>query len=172
MRASRRCRFPSCFFFTGLHDEYHAPNDTADTLNPAGAARIIDLGQRVVLACATRAEKFEFNSEGASEQGAATGDGPSRPRMRVRFGIQPGDYAGEDGVMVGGVTEGGTAAEAGVQKDDRIVKWNGKDVTTVRSWMELMGGHRPGDEVEFVVVREGKEVQLKAKMKSARQGNQ
>ncbi|HLO39633.1 MAG TPA: M28 family peptidase [Phycisphaerales bacterium] len=163
---------PVLFFFTGLHEEYHAPSDTADTLNAEGAARIIDLGQRVVLACATRAENFEFNAESASEQNAASGDAPARPRMRVRFGIQPGDYSGEDGVMIGAVTEGGTAAEAGVKAGDKLTKWNGKDVTTVQSWMALMGEQRPGDEVEFVVVRDGKEVTLKAKMKSARQTNQ
>ncbi|HRJ50773.1 MAG TPA: M28 family peptidase, partial [Phycisphaerales bacterium] len=41
---------PVLFFFTGLHEHYHAPSDTADTLNAPGAARVVSLVQSIALA--------------------------------------------------------------------------------------------------------------------------
>lgn len=163
---------PVLFFFTGLHEQYHAPSDTPDTLNPEGAARIVSLVQQIALAAATRPENFEYNGDAESAQSAATGDAPARPRVRVRFGITPGDYAGEDGVLVGEVSEGGSAAEAGVQKGDRMIKWGDQPLTTVQSWMPLLSNHRPGDKVDIVVVRDGKEVTLTVTLKGRRDGSQ
>lgn len=163
---------PVLFFFTGLHENYHAPTDTADTLNAAGAARVVSLVQSIVLAAATRSENFVYNGDAESQPSAAMGDRSSAPRTRVRFGITPGDYAGEDGVLVGDVSEGGSAAEAGILKDDRLIRWNGEALTTVQSWMPLLAKHAPGDTVEIVLVRDGTEMTVTATLKSRRTGNQ
>ncbi|MBL8964346.1 MAG: M28 family peptidase, partial [Phycisphaerae bacterium] len=163
---------PVLFFFTGLHEHYHAPSDTADTLNAPGAARVVSLVQSIALAAATRRENFVYNGDAESQPSAAMGDRASAPRTRVRFGITPGDYAGEDGILVGDVSEGGSAAEAGIRKDDRLIKWNGESISTVQSWMPLLSKHEPGDKVEIVLVRDGQEVTVTATLKSRRTSNQ
>ena len=83
----------------------------------------------------------------------------------VRFGIRPDSYDDDlTGILVGGVTEGGSAEKAGVQAGDILVGWNENTVEDVRGWMELLREHDPGDVVAITVVRDGKQVQLKARL--------
>ncbi|MDX2132264.1 MAG: M28 family peptidase [Planctomycetota bacterium] len=154
---------PNLFFFTGLHREYHTPADVAELVNVEGAVQIADLVSRVALDAAQRPEKFEFDS--GRERAADADEPPPAPRtgLRVRFGIMPGDYAGEDGVLVGDTTGPDTpAAKAGLKAGDRITRWNGEKVTTIEQWMGLMAKNNPGDVVEIVFVREGAEQTTKA----------
>lgn len=90
--------------------------------------------------------------------------GPSMATMRVRFGIRPGYGETEPGVLVEGVSEGGSAAAAGLKEGDRMIKWNGKAIADIRGWMELLATHNAGDEVEVTVVRNGVETVLKARL--------
>ncbi len=167
---------PVLFFFTGLHEEYHSPKDTAETLNPSGAARIVELVDQIALACATRAESFEYNGDATSQESAATTDPAQAPapraRAKVSFGIMPGDYAANDGVLVGDVTKGGSAEEGGILKGDRMIKWGGQALTTVESWMPLLTKAEPGDKVDIVVIRDGKEVTVTVTLKARKTTNQ
>lgn len=158
---------PNLFAFTGLHREYHTPADTADTINIEGGARVADLVYRLALDAAMRPEPFAFASPGQDDEGTEADEPPPAPRqtggLKVRFGIMPGDYAGEDGVVVGDLSGAELpAAKAGLKAGDRIVKWGGEKVTTVEVWMGLMMKNNPGDEVEIVYVRDGAEHTTKA----------
>ena len=62
------------------------------------------------------------------------------------------------------MTEGGSAELAGVQAGDVLVGWNESSVEDVRGWMSLLREHEPGDVVAITVVRDGKQVQLKARL--------
>ena len=85
----------------------------------------------------------------------------------MRFGIAPGNYADtEPGVLVGGVSEGTTAAKAGVQKGDRIIKWGGEELADVVAMMDRLASHNPGDHVQIVALRDGKEVTLNLVMQA------
>ncbi len=116
-------------------------------------------------------------SPAATSPGAAT-PGATDPALgpvggvRVRFGIMPGDYSGsEPGILVGGVTPGGSADKAGIKVNDRMIKWNGKALPDVESWMPLLSEHKPGDKVEIVLVRDGKEVTVTAELQARGGGN-
>lgn len=169
---------PVLFVHTGLHEEYHSTRDTADTINTEGGARVADLAARMAFGLATMPEKLEFtNARGkagakAGEQprahGEEGGDNPQNDdddrqsmgprRSGVRFGIAPGDYSGSEvGVLVGDVIDGLPAQKAGLQKGDRIIKWNDKDVESVEGWMPLLMAGKPGDKVTIVYIRDGAE---------------
>lgn len=150
---------PVLFFFTGLHEQYHAPTDTADTVNVEGAVRVADLVGDVALALAGRAEPLTFRSTGtASRQGSLKG-------VSVRLGIAPGNYADDQpGVSVGEVYPETSAALAGIVKGDRLIRWGGEELADVGAMMERLGAHKPGDIVEIVVVRDGKEITFQVKM--------
>ncbi|MCC6429026.1 MAG: M28 family peptidase [Phycisphaerales bacterium] len=164
---------PVLFCFTGLHEQYHSPADTADTLNAHGAARIVSLVDEFAMLCATRPERFEYNGEAESEQSAATGDeAPRQPRSRIRFGIMPGDYSGNDGILVGDVTEGTSADEAGIKKGDKLTKWNGEALSSVESWMPLLAKHSPGDVVDVTLLRGEEEIVVKVTLKARRGSTQ
>lgn len=163
---------PVLMFFTGFHREYHQPSDVAWTINGVGAVRVVDLVHRIALAAAMRTEPLKFagqeraeNDRGGDQGAVPTALAPAGGQ--VRFGIAPGTYAeGAEGVVVGDVYEGTSAAEAGLKVGDRIVRWNGKALENVEAWMPLLQAHKPGDVVEIVFVRDGKEMTTKATLKA------
>lgn len=163
-------KLPVLFFFTGLHREYHTPQDTGFTIAQLGAGKVIGLVYRIALAAAQRPDRWEFTPR--REQAAANdhaGDQPVQPKGvgRVRFGIAPGSYSDDKpGVEVGDVYEGTPAAEAGIKVGDRMIKWNGKEVANVEEWMPMLSNHKPGDVVDVTLLRDGKEITLKVTLKA------
>ena len=85
-----------------------------------------------------------------------TDGGTVRSGFRVRVGTIP-DYSRESGGMaITGVREGSPAAKAGLRGGDIIVKLGPHDIEDVYGYMYALGGFEPGDEVEVVVLRDGK----------------
>ncbi len=157
---------PVLFFFTGLHDQYHMPSDTFDTVNYEGGARIANLVGDVAFSLATRAEALPFTSTGSRQMGTLRGS-------RVRFGIAPGAY-GDDktGVLVGEVYPETSAAKAGILKGDRIIRWAGEELVDVQDMTNRLSNHKPGDIVDMVVVREGKETNVRVTLTARQSRNQ
>jgi predicted metalloprotease with PDZ domain len=98
----------------------------------------------------------------------APGTSVSRTGMKFRFGIMPGNYEDDqDGVEVGEVYEGTSAAAAGIKKGDRLMTWNGKKIESVENWMEHMAPHKAGDVVDVGVLRDGTVISIKVTLKPA-----
>jgi len=64
------------------------------------------------------------------------------------------------GALVSGVEPNSSAANAGVNSGDLIIKYNGKKVKNLLHLRSLVKGSEINKEVEMVVVREGKELTL------------
>ena len=60
--------------------------------------------------------------------------------------------------IVTGVTENGSAKDAGLKENDVIIKFDGTLVNTVAELQEQVGKHRPGDKVTITYIRNGKEI--------------
>lgn len=177
---------PVLHFFTGLHEQYHTPRDTVDTINVPGAVQVVDVVENVALALAQRPEALAFQStdrkkaapqkDGDTEAPQAAAQPDKKPDsqpgalgggVKVRFGIAPGNYAeGEQGVEVGEVYPGTAAAEAGIQPGDRLMRWNGKEIGDVANWMEFLTEHKPGDVVDVTIKRKGEESTVRVTLKS------
>ena len=146
---------PVLFFFTGITDEYHTPRDRAHTLNPRGAAQIITLAgefARELVAEPTRIT-FQENTRGRRSAG--------RPASPVRLGIQPSYTAELDtGIALAGVSEGTSAADAGLRAGDVLLAWNEEELTGGRRLMELLRESKPGEAVTFVVQRDGTNIEV------------
>jgi S1-C subfamily serine protease len=161
---------PALFAFTGLHEEYHRITDTPDTINFDGAVQIVDLVYRIILDASTYEPGFPFTTatgrkpgENASRDNNDQNQGQSMRGVGVRFGIAPGDYAGnEEGVLIGEVLANLPAEKAGLKKDDLMIRWNDKNLVDVEGWMGMLGQHKPGDEVTIVYKRDGQEFTTKA----------
>jgi hypothetical protein len=156
---------PVLFAFTGTHSDYHRPSDDTELVNFEGMTRIANLGELVLLDLARRPERPAFVKL------------PSRPMggLAARGGRGSGAYLGtrpaygeEDikGVKLDGVSEGSPAEKAGLKAGDIIVKFDGKAVGSIEDYMEHLGGRKPGDTVEVVIQREGKEESLKVTLGS------
>jgi len=61
------------------------------------------------------------------------------------------------GVLVTGVTEGGSAADAGLKEDDVIIAIGNVTVNTTAELQEQVGQHRPGDRTTIRYIRNGRE---------------
>ncbi|MBZ0241627.1 MAG: PDZ domain-containing protein, partial [Bacteroidales bacterium] len=58
------------------------------------------------------------------------------------------------GVFVAGVMENGGAEAAGIEADDIITHVDGVEVNTLSQLLEVVGQHRPGDEVTVRIIRD------------------
>lgn len=147
---------PALSAFTGAHEDYHTPGDTADKINYEGAARITRLMALIARSIVTSEEAPDYViMEAPKNQGARTG-------LRAYLGTIP-DYAQGDikGVKLSGVSPIGPAAKAGIKGGDIIVKLAGKDVQNIYDYTYVMGELKIGAETTITVLRDGKEVTVK-----------
>ncbi|MGD9689600.1 MAG: M28 family peptidase [Phycisphaerales bacterium] len=162
---------PVLAFFTGFHADYHMPSDQFHTINTPGAVRVVRLVTALATMLAGRHEPLTFTrARGPSSARDLGGDNPTgqtRTTFRVQFGIRPGTYEDDKpGVPVGDVTEGTSAAEAGIKTGDRLVRWNGEDIEDIRGWMRMLRAAAPGDIVHVVVIRNGEELTIPVTMRA------
>jgi S1-C subfamily serine protease len=78
------------------------------------------------------------------------------------LGTRPAYGENVEGVKLEGVSDGSPAQKAGLQGGDILIKFAGSKITDIETYMTALSAKKPGDEVEIVVNRDGKEVTLKA----------
>lgn len=150
---------PVLFAFTGTHPDYHRPSDDTDRINFQGMTQVADMGELMLLDFARRPERPKFTklpSGGGPRVGRVAGSG-------AYLGTRPA-YGTEDikGVLLDGVSENSPAEKAGLKKGDIIVKFDGKTIESIEEFMEGLSGHKPGDNIELGIKRDGEEKSLKA----------
>lgn len=70
------------------------------------------------------------------------------------------------GIYIAGVTENSGAIEAGLEKGDIIIEVDGIEVNTSAQLQERIARKRPGDKVDVVYLRAGKEKSTKVELKN------
>jgi hypothetical protein len=150
-------RIPSYFFFTGIHNEYHTPQDTVDRLNIPGMARIADYAAKVIQDLANAEDLPPFDQEAA--QSAARRPPAGR---RIAFGTVPDFSGGGDGFRISGATPGSTAEGIGLKAGDRITSFGDKQIADIYDFMEALNSFKGGDKIIVKWVRDGQEHQAEA----------
>ena len=140
-------RVPVAFFFTGVHDDYHMPSDTADRIEYQGLSRISLLAARLAWAGASRKDRLAFvDAPSGPHQGMRGG-------FRVSLGTIP-DYAfSGKGVRLSGTRADAPAARAGLLAGDVIVRVGEHAITNVHDYVFALGDLTPGAEVEIEIER-------------------
>lgn len=152
-------RVPVAFLFTGVHDDYHKPSDTADKVDVGGIDLTATLAARLTKALADRPERLVFVEAKAEQDPHKAGAGARG--FRVSLGSIP-DYAWQGkGVKLTGVRPDAPAARAGMQAGDVIVKLDKHEITNVHDYVFALGDLEPGREITVEVERDGKRVALK-----------
>ncbi|MEL7062050.1 MAG: M20/M25/M40 family metallo-hydrolase, partial [Acidobacteriota bacterium] len=140
---------PTLNFFTGAHDDYHSPRDTADKINYAGLDRVARLGALVAYRLTNLEAAPEFVTV---ERKAEAGGG--RDTLRAYTGTVP-DYTTEvEGLLLGGVVEGGPAAEAGLRKGDVIVEFAGQEIKNIYDYTYALDAVKIDEPIQVVYLRD------------------
>jgi S1-C subfamily serine protease len=142
-------------FFTGSHDDYHKPSDTADKINAIGGARVAMLVADVAAEVANLPARLTYKSAAAPPpQGDVRSYGAS-------LGTVP-DYAGDGrpGVLIGGVRPEGPAAQAGMRRGDLLIELAGSPIRDIYDMMYVLQRSKPGETAKAVVDRAGRRVEV------------
>lgn len=145
---------PVLHFFTGVHEDYHRPSDDVEKINAEGERRIVTLVRDIVRELQQQ-ERPLFTKTRSPE--------PDRAQMgfRVSIGTIP-DYAAEvEGVRLAGVRQGSPAEKAGLRAGDVIVGVGSRNVRNVYDYTYALQELRPGQEVEFIILRGGERLTVR-----------
>ena len=142
--------------FTGAHENYSTPRDTADTLNYDGLRDTARLMAGIARSLARSAESPAYVA--VERQGG----GMSRRHLRAYLGTIPGYGQDESvrGVKLQGAVKGGPAEAAGVQNGDVVVGLSGIEVETIQDFMAALAGLKVGEPTDLTVLRGGQRVTL------------
>jgi hypothetical protein len=158
-------KIPSINFFSGFHSDYHRPSDTWEKIDAAGGAAVADLALALAHELANAAQRPEFVETAPQQQdphssgnvGAVSGYGPY-------FGSVP-DFANEgNGVKFAEVRPESPAAKAGLRGGDVMTAFDGKPIKTLYDFTFALREKKPGDRVDVVVLRDGKEVKASVEL--------
>jgi hypothetical protein len=146
---------PVLFFWTGTHEDYHKPSDTADRINYEGHLRVVSFVRDIVRSVdASDARPTYTLAKSDAAAGRSTG-------FRVYLGTIPNYAEGGDGLKLDAVREDSPASKAGLKAGDVIVRLAGRDVRNVYDYTYALGEMRAGVEYEVEVVRGGERLKLK-----------
>jgi Tol biopolymer transport system component len=149
---------PVLFFFTGAHEQYHRPEDTADLVNYDGEAEVLRFVGAVLGGLLAAPERPPFTKvKGAKGEMAGRG-------FRVYLGTIP-DYTEQvKGVKLMGVREGSPAEKAGLKAGDVIVRFGEKGIENIYDYTYALQDHKPGETVDVTVLRDGKPLTLPVRL--------
>ncbi len=136
-------KIPVLFYFTGLHEQYHTPRDTWDTVNYDGEVKVTSMCLDAVRLLANRDVRIAYTTP------------PKREGNRAALGIAPAGGADTGGVTVAQAMDGGPAAEAGIREGDVITAVDAYVVTSLGDLGRALAAHKPGDKVLVKVLRNG-----------------
>jgi hypothetical protein len=148
-------KVPILSAFTGSHEDYHTPRDTADKVNYEGVRDIARLMALIARGIAIDDEVPAYVKVDPPKNRGARG-------FRVYLGTIP-DYSEGDikGVKLSGVSSSGPAAKAGVKGGDTVVGLAGKEILNIYDYTAVLGELKIGEETEITVLRGEEKLTLK-----------
>jgi Tol biopolymer transport system component len=147
-------KVPILSAFTGAHQEYHTPRDTADRINYPGTQKITRLMAAITESLATSDSVPDYIE---MERPQRMGGGG----RRVYLGTIP-DFSQEEvvGVRLAGVQKEGPADQAGLRAGDIIVELAGTAIANIYDYQFALGALKVGEPAGITVLRDGQRVSL------------
>lgn len=171
---------PVLFFFTGLHKQYHRPEDDTPLINADGAMQIARFGSDVIDAIDGNPTPPTFAKDSRRANIGRQRDGDAKPRTPrrdkpdaplagprstsseepVRLGVMPMPTEDGEGLLIDNVSDGSPAANAGMRAGDRIIRIGKTRIQSIEDAMSSLSGLKQGDKTDVQVVRAGQRVTL------------
>jgi Zn-dependent M28 family amino/carboxypeptidase len=147
-------KVPVLFLWTGTHEDYHKPSDTADKIAYEDEARILTLILRLIHEIDDADKRPTYTVAKTQSPGRATG-------FRVYLGTIPNYADSNHGLLLDGVREDSPAAKAGLKAGDKIVRLAGREIRNVYDYTSALGEMKAGQEYEVEVMRGSDRLKLK-----------
>ena len=147
-------QIPVLFFWTGTHEDYHKPSDTADKINYTDHSRIIAVVANIVRELDSADKRPTYTVAKSPAAGRSTG-------FRVYLGTVPNYSDSNEGLLLDAVREDSPAAKAGLKAGDRIVKLAGRDIRNVYDYTAALGEMKADNEYEVELLRGSARLTLK-----------
>ncbi len=146
-------KIPVLHLFTGSHEDYHRPTDTAEKINYEGMARITAFVADVVAELAATEEPPAYVQVASTQFAGGGGDRPY-------FGSIPDFGTNQEGYAISGVAKDSPAARGGLEGGDLIIRLGESAVKGLEDFDNALRKYRGGDTVAVVVRRKGQDVSL------------
>jgi peptidase M28-like protein/PDZ domain-containing protein/PA domain-containing protein len=147
-------QIPVLFLWTGTHEDYHKPSDTADKINYTDEVRIVSFVERIVRDIDKSLKRPTFTVAKSESSGRTTG-------FRVYLGTIPNYADSTDGLLLDGVRDDSPAAKAGLKAGDRVVKLADREVRNVYDYTYALGEMKAGEEYEIEILRGTERLKLR-----------
>jgi Tol biopolymer transport system component len=166
---------PVLHFFTGPHLDYHRKTDTFDKINATGGIQVSEVVAAVALRASLTSQKLHFQKASESptmgaifgkqkkSKGAYLGTIPDYASLTSPHG-PAGGGAPQGGVKLAGTRPGSPADKAGIQPGDVLKSIQEKEIKTLQDFTDVLADLTPGDQITVKIEREGKPIQLAAKV--------
>ena len=146
---------PVLSFFTGAHEDYHRPTDTADKINYDGLERVAQFSKQIITDLEQTKERPDLAK--VERKGPIAG---GRETLRAYLGTIP-DYTTEvQGVKLSGVRGGSPAEKGGVKGGDVIVEFAGQKIANIYDYTYALDAVKIGQPAKMIVERSGQRVTL------------
>ena len=144
---------PVLFFFTGLHSDYHKPSDDADKINYIGETKIINYISSIVLSPTATSQKLAFTKTRETQSTSSLRSGS------VTMGVMPDYTYSGAGLRCDGVSDGRPAQKAGLKAGDIIIKVGDYTISSMDSYMQMLGKFQKGDKAKVKFKRGNEEME-------------
>jgi len=142
---------PVLGFFTGAHNYYNRSSDDFWRLNYSGQAKIVKFVRDVILELDHSSLTF-LKTENQQKHG--------KSKFKVSLGVMP-DYAFTGkGLLLEAIRKNRAGEKAGLQSGDIIIKLGSVKINNIYDYVAALGMLKPGDKVELVFIRDGKEMTI------------
>lgn len=144
-------KIPVLFFFSGIHTEYHTPDDIPEKIDFDGIVKIIDYSESIIREL-SKEKELVYTEVKENEKKEHI----SRTSSKVIMGVIPSYSDTEHGFVLDGVRPGSPAEIGGLKAGDIIIKIDDSEIKDIYDFMYSYWDKNPGDIVKVSVLRDGK----------------
>ncbi len=156
---------PVFFLFTGVHTQYHTPDDDAELIEFDTLPKITAYAARLHHYLSSAPALSAFQRLDVPKQKMHGDTGNTKPGYGPYFGSIPSFSASsEPGVVFQGVRAGSPAEKGGVQANDRLVEFNGTKIANLYDFTYALRACEVGQVVQVVLIRGEERVELQVKL--------
>ncbi|MBL8201039.1 MAG: M20/M25/M40 family metallo-hydrolase [Chromatiales bacterium] len=145
-RAFIEAGIPGVQLFAGAGFDYHRPTDTADKVDGAGMVKVATVATEAINYLASTEKRL---SATAATPLTGTGPAPGTQTRRVSVGAVPDFAYPGPGLRIDGAVPGSPADKAGMKAGDILTHLNGKEVSNLGGFNEILKTLEPGQKVEL-----------------------